>query len=596
MASFKPTVITDKGLALMAKLAAGKTKMEFTKVSVSNTQYTQNVSELTELTSIKQTALVSNITVINKSSVKVDTTITNKSLNSGYYINTIGLYAMDPDEGEILYSVTCAETADWMPPDNGLTVSTILVQLITAVSNAATVNVTLDPSMTATIQHIIDLQAQIDDIKGYIGYTDEDIIGVEFDFEDSSCTRLAGSKYLRAGEDFDSFNMYGGRRRCNVLDDGTIAAYYGEDGYAVDGSNGQVMVEQPKFYYKFVPLKLVKMGNRDGFVCTKFRLYLCDTYKRGFKIHPNFTRGVPAQIKDAVYMSAYEASIYDTSSESYLLNNEPVGDFTQGSGDKLSSISGAMPATGAIQALTRLNARTIANNRGDGFQQFDILSLSCTQMLFLVEYASFNSQEFVGLGVKPSADNSVPTGSCDDLGNGTGESNSGSVTYRGEENLWGNISSFMDGINFERDISDDGNINGNINGYFALGDFSEDTKTEPYMYIGCQPYSQPGSIANKYTGGICWSEKFDFAFICASTGSSGVTGLCDTFIVDGRLDRTGFLSVRAGTPYSDAYNVTDDGIGLFQHAIMTDTANKGATTGARLLFIPEGGKSPEYYA
>ena len=32
-------------------------------------------------------------------------------------------------------------------------------------------------------------------------------------------------------------------RRCNVLDNGTVSAYYGDINYKEDGSNGQVMVE-----------------------------------------------------------------------------------------------------------------------------------------------------------------------------------------------------------------------------------------------------------------------------------------------------------------------------------------------------------------
>ena len=55
------------------------------------------------------------------------------------------------------------------------------------------------------------------------------------------------------GEDFNQFLMYGGRIKCNVADDGTINAFYGENGYTEDGSNGQVMIYQPKFYYRRVP-------------------------------------------------------------------------------------------------------------------------------------------------------------------------------------------------------------------------------------------------------------------------------------------------------------------------------------------------------
>jgi len=52
------------------------------------------------------------------------------------------------------------------------------------------------------------------------------------------------------GSSFDKYAMYGGRVRCNVADNGTINAFYGEEGYRDDGSNGMVMVYQPKFYYK----------------------------------------------------------------------------------------------------------------------------------------------------------------------------------------------------------------------------------------------------------------------------------------------------------------------------------------------------------
>lgn len=103
-----------------------------------------------------------------------------------------------------------------------------------------------------------DLSNEVEDIKAYIGYTDEDIAGLCVDYENKTFTRLAGAVGLSQGADFDKFTMYGGRKRCNVLDDGTITAYYGDKNYAEDGSNGQVMVFQPKFYYKVVPLKLEK--------------------------------------------------------------------------------------------------------------------------------------------------------------------------------------------------------------------------------------------------------------------------------------------------------------------------------------------------
>lgn len=100
---------------------------------------------------------------------------------------------------------------------------------------------------------------EVEDIKAYIGYTDEDIAGLCVDYENKTFKRLAGAVNLSQGADFNKFEMYGGRKRCNVLDDGTIVAYYGDENYAEDGSNGQVMVFQPAFYYRVVPLKLEKI-------------------------------------------------------------------------------------------------------------------------------------------------------------------------------------------------------------------------------------------------------------------------------------------------------------------------------------------------
>lgn len=103
-----------------------------------------------------------------------------------------------------------------------------------------------------------DLSNEVEDIKAYIGYTDDDIVGLCVDYENKTFKRLAGAVNLSQGVYFNKFEMYGGRRRCNVSDDGTITAYYGDEGYTEDGSNGQVMVYQPAFYYKVVPLKLEK--------------------------------------------------------------------------------------------------------------------------------------------------------------------------------------------------------------------------------------------------------------------------------------------------------------------------------------------------
>mgnify|MGYP000827525192 FL=1 len=77
----------------------------------------------------------------------------------------------------------------------------------------------------------------------------------------------------------------------------------------------------------------------------------------------------------------------------------------------------------------------------------------------MVEYAHLDAQAKVGQGVCTLTDDSssnlaLNTGGTSALGNKSGIDPTGtngkcSVSYRGEENLWGNIWTWLDGINIE---------------------------------------------------------------------------------------------------------------------------------------------------
>ena len=194
MAEFKQLIITDRGQALMAKMLAGTGNVQFTKISVSDTTYTDaQLPGLTALSSIKQSTSISKVLRTNNVAVQVEGAVTNSEIVTGYYMRTIGLYAIDPDLGEILYAVTIASQAGYMPPYNGVTVSGAYFKLVTTVSNASNVSLNVDPAAVATIGDIVDLQNQISDLQAFVGYTDADIYGLEVDFKNKTFTRLAGA-------------------------------------------------------------------------------------------------------------------------------------------------------------------------------------------------------------------------------------------------------------------------------------------------------------------------------------------------------------------------------------------------------------------
>lgn len=161
---FKKAVVTKQGRELMAKLLAGK-QTAFTKVKVSSTVYQDGQLEnLTALTNIKQEA-TAQAYGNNTATISVTAAIENTGLQTGYYINTVGLYATDPDKGEILYSVSSAAVNGYMPPDTGVSKSGFSFKIYSEVGNASQVDLTVDPAAIATHGDIERLKLDVANLK-----------------------------------------------------------------------------------------------------------------------------------------------------------------------------------------------------------------------------------------------------------------------------------------------------------------------------------------------------------------------------------------------------------------------------------------------
>lgn len=265
------------------------------------------------------------------------------------------------------------------------------------------------------------------------------------------------------------------------------------------------MVEQPKFYYKVVPLEIEK--KKKGGITRKVRYYVSDTPKAGFKLHPAFIEN--GNENEKIYLAAFEGSLYDSSASTYILDDSQVADFAA---DLLCSIANAKPLSGLTQNATRANVRKLAEKRGSGWEQAYIATASASQMLMLIEYASFNMQSAIGQGAVNKTDDgssnmAEATGVTINLGNASGTASNANgvqfVSYRGEENFWGNIWGWIDGIN---EYTDATTHEGTI--YIADHSFADDT--------GTGAYEDAGIIAvygNGYVSAFCYSEKYDWLFI-----------------------------------------------------------------------------------
>lgn len=585
---FNQSVITNKGRTLMAKLLSGRATATFTKMSTSTTVYqVAQLAALTSVTGVRQTSTVQ-AKPNNGATVSVEAAFDNKGLTSGYDVNTVALYATDPDEGEILYAVTTAKENGFMPADTGISSTGLVVRFYTEVGNASQVTMQVDSAAYATKGDIKELQSDIEDLQGYVGYNDSDIYGVEVDMTNRTYKRLAGSVNRTPGASFDTIKAFGGRKRCILTDNGVVLAYYGEPGYTETGAlltavtkgtvtypigtKVQVMVEQPLFYYRVSPIVLDPIADGKGYHFRKGRYYISDRPKIGFKVHPAFV--VNGAIKDKIYLSAYEGALYDTSANAYVLNDEQVADFNA---DLLSSIAGTKPASGLTQNLTRENLRKLAQKRGTGWQQAYAATIAATQLLFLIEYNTFNWQTALGMGATQKTDDALTnmadvTGGTATLGNASGQvANANGVniiSYRGEENVFGNIWKVIDGMNLM--------ANGIHALYIADHDFAENTAVGAYKDCGFTVAKKDG-----YISAFGYSPEFDWLFMTSETNGNSSVPVGDYLWQNNTAtDSAGWRLVRLG-----GYWVNGSYAGSFDWGVNSWSGDRGRSIAGRLVYV-----------
>lgn len=438
-----------------------------------------------------------------------------------------------------------------------------------------------------------EILSGVTDIRAYLGMIEtEDVLGITIDYKNKTCTRIAGAKNLTAGADFDKFSMYGGRKRCNVSDGGTINAYYGDEGYTEDGSNGQVMVYQPKFYYLVCPLEYDRQETGYGYHLRKANYYVSETQRAGFKLHPAFYDKNGNEV-DYILMSAYEGCIYDTSANAYLKNDEQVMDASK---DKFSSIAGARPASGVSQNLTRPNIEQMAKNRGEGWHSFGIKTASMEQLLMIVEMGMMNLQTAIGQGVVniPWATGSDTTssyagvtGSTASFGNGTGRATETttyeggvatkntadgktSICYRGVENFWGNIWKFAYGVN----IWGNGKMAGGMPYICSDFNYAEGKNTDNYEGAGFTV-----TKANGYISAMGYSTKYDWLFMASEClGNSSLPVGDYTYIIE---NLNGYRIARLGGSW-----VNGSSAGGFSWSLDYGVGIRYRPVGGRLVYVP----------
>lgn len=566
---------------------------------------------------------------------------------------------------------------------------------------------------------VISLTDDVENINTYLGL-DDDVYGVEVDYENGTYTRIGANVGLTSS-DFDNLAPWGGRRRCILANDGEVLAYYGDRAYTETGylevevektklsteiktypigTPVQVMVEQPKFWYKNIPMKTEKLPNQEGLALLKARYYISTSPKPGFKVFPLFTRGIPLRETDVAYLSAYRGSVYENQELSkasfkctlerflwtgsfkivvaldryekktitksanddvisiankiraltfdnwkisgqdnvilfeckeygrkqdpqfykesdyksvfefsqtypslgrggYVKHScEELSDMSNQSYDfrfMLSSVAEVVPHCGFLDTrdpMTRDRVDKLCHNRnldpdskesmfseGFGWQQRDLSALSCSIWLHLIEYGTLNCQSTIGLGLVDDVSlyyDPYYNGTTSHLGNKSGraggEDGKCSVSYRGEEDIWGKQSTWVQGLNFN---------NKKHKMYFSSsGIYSEsvDSNQEGYKPVG---FSLPdkSTTVSGYISRIGYSEEFDWGFLPMAMSGSTSEPTHDLAVLNPPSNN------EWSAMYSPQTHLSYAGLTSFGLTDISD--NSQIFYGGSLLFIPE---------
>lgn len=171
MADFQGTILTQQGRNLLAKALTGA-NLDFTKVSLGDGVWDSSINpeQLTNLVSPKVNLPIQDLVIQGDGTAKLRVVLTNTGLTQGFFTRELGIFANDPDLGEILYAVAYANNPDFIPSDGVVKIEDVLdiytvvstAQNVTAVISDTVVLATKEDVNNAITSHNTDTTAHTD--------------------------------------------------------------------------------------------------------------------------------------------------------------------------------------------------------------------------------------------------------------------------------------------------------------------------------------------------------------------------------------------------------------------------------------------------
>ncbi|KAF6628766.1 phage tail protein [Paenibacillus sp. EKM208P] len=167
MAAFGGLVLTIKGRNLQAKVQAGQ-QLKFSRMGLGDGIVTsQSIPNMTELIMERKSITANRVYTPSPGRAAVSAILSNQDITTGFFFRELGVFAIDPDEGEIMYAYgnSGSGSAEYIPPTGGADLIEKLINVNLLVGNATNISITTDQSLVyVTVQ---DLEETLQEAKTY---------------------------------------------------------------------------------------------------------------------------------------------------------------------------------------------------------------------------------------------------------------------------------------------------------------------------------------------------------------------------------------------------------------------------------------------
>ena len=295
---------------------------------------------------------------------------------------------------------------------------------------------------------------------------------LEYVTEDITDSPVIATTSQQGSSPFNSIAPWNGIKRRNFVSNAP-GPWEGEEGF--DTAAYDTMVWIPKFYYK------VTYDTETSII----RYYVSDILIDGFLEHPG----------SGQYVGAFVTSNMNESK------------------------SGKSFQTSMSINQMRISAR----EKGSGWELVDIAQRSALQLLYIIEFNSFDSQGIFG----QTAGESGETGSTDGLGYHTGRYSNDKIVYRYVEDLWNGVYEYTDGFNtvlgHHYVSTDRDNYASDItSGYTELGSWAFSGTIGSFKYFENLPWliGVPDTSGSGYDSGYLYDTNSNLVLYCGGNWSS----------------------------------------------------------------------------